>query len=56
MGEGVESAAQAAFLLAHGCRQMQGYLFSPPVDAATVEPMLRREGHVAWAQWPQMVR
>ncbi len=56
VGEGVESAAQAAFLLAHGCRQMQGYLFSPPVDAATVEPMLRREGHVAWAQWPQLVR
>jgi len=48
VGEGVELPSQAEFLLAQGCRQMQGFLFSPPVDAATVEPMLYRQQHAGW--------
>ena len=31
VAEGVESAEQAAWLLRHGCRQAQGYLYSRPV-------------------------
>ncbi|WP_051933624.1 EAL domain-containing protein [Massilia sp. BSC265] len=31
VAEGVESKEQAAFLLRHGCRQAQGYLYSRPV-------------------------
>jgi diguanylate cyclase (GGDEF)-like protein/PAS domain S-box-containing protein len=31
VAEGVESEAQAAFLLRHGCRLAQGYLYSRPV-------------------------
>ena len=31
IAEGVESEEQAAFLLRHGCRQAQGYLYSRPV-------------------------
>ena len=31
VAEGVESAAQADFLLRHGCSQAQGYLYSRPV-------------------------
>jgi diguanylate cyclase (GGDEF)-like protein/PAS domain S-box-containing protein len=48
VGEGVELPSQAEFLLSQGCRQMQGFLFSKPVDAATVEPMLYRQHHDAW--------
>jgi len=33
IAEGVETAEQLAFLLAHGCREVQGYYFSPPVSA-----------------------
>ena len=34
VAEGVETAEQAAFLCSHGCDEMQGYLFSPPLDPA----------------------
>ena len=33
VAEGVENEEQAAFLLRHGCRQAQGYLYSRPVAA-----------------------
>jgi len=39
VAEGVETAAQAAFLLRHGCRQAQGYLYSRP--AAPGDILLR---------------
>ncbi len=32
VAEGVETAEQAAFLRFHGCDEMQGYLFSPPLE------------------------
>ncbi len=41
MATAVESAAQVEFLLAAGCRLMQGYHLSPPVDAAAATALLR---------------
>jgi EAL domain-containing protein (putative c-di-GMP-specific phosphodiesterase class I) len=42
IAEGVESREQAAALLRMGCGVAQGYLFSPPVAAAQVLPLLDR--------------
>ena len=42
IAEGVETEAQREFLLTLGCDLMQGYLFSPPEPAASIEPLLRR--------------
>lgn len=39
--EGVERASQRQRLLELGCRLGQGFLFSRPVDAATIERLLR---------------
>lgn len=41
VAEGVETRAQQTWLAEAGCRLAQGYLFSPPVDAAAAEQMLR---------------
>jgi diguanylate cyclase (GGDEF)-like protein len=41
VAEGVESAEQLKFLKLAGCDVLQGYLASRPVDAATIERMLR---------------
>ncbi|MEA2972513.1 MAG: hypothetical protein QOG82_971, partial [Actinomycetota bacterium] len=41
VAEGVETAAQEAFLARHGCDIGQGFLFSRPVEAAEIEKMLR---------------
>jgi EAL domain-containing protein (putative c-di-GMP-specific phosphodiesterase class I) len=35
IAEGVETEEQARFLAGHDCRDIQGYLISTPVDAAT---------------------
>ena len=42
--EGVESEAQLARLLALGCDEWQGHLFSAPLEAAGFEQLLAR-GH-----------
>ncbi len=41
--EGVENAGQLAYLVANGCTQGQGYLFSSAVPAAGVPALLNRE-------------
>lgn len=40
VAEGVETAEQMDFLKGLHCHEMQGYLFSPPVPAKEVEPLL----------------
>ena len=42
IAEGVETAAQVAFLRAHGCDQLQGFYFSPAVAPDDALAMLRR--------------
>ncbi|MBL3529107.1 MAG: EAL domain-containing protein [gamma proteobacterium endosymbiont of Lamellibrachia anaximandri] len=42
IAEGVETEAQRDFLLKEGCREVQGFLFSQPVEAKRIEEMKRR--------------
>ena len=42
VAEGVESEEQLKRLLALGCEEWQGHLFSPPVEAAEFERLLRQ--------------
>jgi EAL domain-containing protein (putative c-di-GMP-specific phosphodiesterase class I) len=42
LAEGIETEAQRAFLIDHGCPLGQGYLFSPPVAPERIEPLVRR--------------
>jgi diguanylate cyclase (GGDEF)-like protein len=42
IAEGVETAAQLAWLRNNDCDQVQGYLFSRPVPAADIDSMLSR--------------
>ena len=43
VAEGVETTVQRDFLVEIGCDQLQGYLFSPPHTAETIESLLRRQ-------------
>ena len=40
VAEGVETEAQYNFLIRHGAHVIQGYLFSKPVSADELAPML----------------
>jgi len=42
VAEGVETEAQRAFLSERGCDEMQGFLYSPPVDSATFSELLHK--------------
>jgi len=45
IAEGVETEAQREFLIAQGCRQMQGLLFSRPMPAAELSRWMRSTRH-----------
>ncbi|HXM75408.1 MAG TPA: EAL domain-containing protein, partial [Thermoanaerobaculia bacterium] len=42
VAEGVETEMQLAFLREQRCDEMQGYLFSPPVEPERFEELLRK--------------
>ncbi len=44
IAEGVETPEQRQFLQERGCDEIQGYLYSPPVDAESLAELLRRDG------------
>jgi EAL domain-containing protein (putative c-di-GMP-specific phosphodiesterase class I) len=44
VAEGVETAAQLAFLREQKCDEMQGYLFSAPVNPDRFEELLKEGG------------
>jgi diguanylate cyclase (GGDEF)-like protein/PAS domain S-box-containing protein len=44
VAEGVETAEQMAFLHERGCREMQGYYFGAPRDAASFEELVTSRG------------
>ena len=41
IAEGVEELDQLQFLQRHGCREYQGFLFSPPVPPEAFAALLR---------------
>lgn len=44
--EGVETADQVAYLKAHGCDEIQGYVFSKAVDAVSFEKLLAKDAQL----------
>ena len=54
IAEGVETAAQLEFLRSSGCKQAQGYYFSPPVPAVQFAELVRNTGtHGNWLRADQ---
>jgi EAL domain-containing protein (putative c-di-GMP-specific phosphodiesterase class I) len=47
VAEGVETPEQMKFLRGLGCDQLQGFLFSPPVDVAVFERMVQTGARLA---------
>jgi EAL domain-containing protein (putative c-di-GMP-specific phosphodiesterase class I) len=47
--EGIETAEQAEFLRAHGCDNLQGYYFSPPLPVDDITNWLHAESLTAIA-------
>jgi len=45
VAEGVETAEQCRFLLNHNCREIQGFYFSPPMDAQRLDVLLEQDVH-----------
>ncbi|WP_372762476.1 EAL domain-containing protein [Pseudoalteromonas sp.] len=50
VAEGIESSHQLAFLKALGCDHFQGYLFSKPVSADAVLPLITRDWRDVFTQ------
>jgi diguanylate cyclase (GGDEF)-like protein/PAS domain S-box-containing protein len=46
IAEGVETEDQLDYLRRHGCDQMQGYFFSPPLAAPEFEQLLRQQSRL----------
>ncbi|RKP58918.1 EAL and GGDEF domain-containing protein [Pararobbsia silviterrae] len=44
IAEGVETTSQLDFLVAHGCNEIQGYLYSQPVDHGLIPELLSSDG------------
>lgn len=42
VGEGVENQMQADILSASGCKNVQGYFYSPPIEAKEIETWLKK--------------
>lgn len=53
--EGVETGEQHRFVRAVGCHQVQGYLFSPPVDPTKIDEMMRRGSMPVAVQKPKLL-
>jgi EAL domain-containing protein (putative c-di-GMP-specific phosphodiesterase class I) len=51
IAEGVETEAQANFLLSAGCAYAQGYYFSRPVNAERATELLR-QGKIEFRRMP----
>ena len=49
VAEGVENEAQAAYLRAAGCDQLQGFLFGAPMDATAFGRLLTEQHLLRWA-------
>ena len=44
MAEGAETSEQTRFLLAEGCEDVQGFLYSRPIDAAAFVRLFQKSG------------
>lgn len=49
IGEGVETQEQMQFLKYQGCDEMQGFLFSPPVNAAAIVQLVNNHNLKKWS-------